>query len=62
MVEPIPVPHGGGSYPVYVESGALLSLPVRILEALGHRPLVLVTDDNVLDYYDEWTSGTREAR
>lgn len=58
----IPVHHALGQYDVQVEPGILLSLPELIGSALGARKLVLITDDIVSRYYDEWTRATDEAR
>jgi 3-dehydroquinate synthase len=58
----VPVHHALGSYDVYVEPGILLSLPELFSAALGRRKLVLITDDIVGRYYDEWTRATAEAR
>ena len=56
------VRHATGQYDVHIEPGILLSLPELLTAALGRRKLVLVTDDIVGRYYDEWTRGTAEAR
>lgn len=58
----IPVHHALGQYDVCVEPGNLLSLPELLGAALGRRKLVLITDDIVGRYYDEWTRATAEAR
>ncbi len=58
----IPVSHALGRYDVVVESGILLSLPELLATTLGQRKLVLITDDTVGRYYDEWTRGTAQAR
>jgi 3-dehydroquinate synthase len=58
----IQVRHALGSYPVQVEPGLLLSLPELVARALPNHQLVLITDDTVARYYDEWTRGTAEAR
>lgn len=58
----VPVRHATGQYQVHVEPGILLSLPELLTAALGRRKLVLITDDIVGRYYDEWTRGTAEAR
>jgi 3-dehydroquinate synthase len=58
----IPVHHALGAYDVHVEPGALLSLPELLQQGLGSRKLVLITDDVVARYYDEWTRATAEAR
>lgn len=58
----VPVRHATGQYDVHIEPGILLSLPELLTAALGRRKLVLVTDDIVGRYYDEWTRGTAEAR
>ncbi|HMV31148.1 MAG: 3-dehydroquinate synthase [Gemmatimonadales bacterium] len=58
----VPVRHATGQYDVHVEPGILLSLPELLSASLGRRKLVLVTDDIVGRYYDEWTRGTAEAR
>jgi len=58
----IPVHHALGLYDVHVEPGALLSLPELLQRALGPRKLVLITDEVVARYYDEWTRSAAEAR
>ena len=58
----VPVRHATGQYDVHIEPGILLSRPELLTAALGRRKLVLVTDDIVGRYYDEWTRGTAEAR
>lgn len=58
----VPVHHALGQYDVCVEPGILLSLPELLSAALGRRSLVLITDDLVGRYYDEWTRATAEAR
>ncbi|MEO8635297.1 MAG: 3-dehydroquinate synthase [Gemmatimonadales bacterium] len=58
----VSVRHALGSYDVHVEPGALLALPELLASAMGARPLVLITDDIVGRYYDEWTRATSEAR
>lgn len=54
--------HALGSYPVHVESGILVLLRELLGTALPNRPLVLIADETVSRLYDEWTSGTPEAR
>ena len=51
----IPVHHALGTYDVHVTPGALRSLPELLAQALGPRKLVLISDDVVDRYYDEWT-------
>ncbi len=58
----VPVKHALGEYEVHIEPGILLSLPELFGVALGRRKLVLITDDIVGRYYDEWTRATAEAR
>jgi 3-dehydroquinate synthase len=58
----VPVHHSLGQYDVHVEPGILLSLPELLTESLDRRKLVLITDDIVGRYYDEWTRATAEAR
>jgi 3-dehydroquinate synthase len=58
----IPVHHALGQYDVHVEPGILLSLPELLGRAVGPRKLVLITDDVVGRYYEEWTRATTEAR
>ena len=58
----VPVRHALGSYDVHIEPGALLALPEMLATAMGTRPLVLITDDIVGRYYDEWTRATTDAR
>lgn len=58
----VPVNHALGSYEVHIEPGILLSLPELFGVALRARKLVLITDDTVSRYYDEWTRATDEAR
>lgn len=62
MNAPLAIRHAGGSYAVHVTSGALLELDRLVRHAVGARPVVLLSDENVLRHYDEWTSGTPEAR
>ncbi len=62
MNAPLAIRHAGGSYQVHVTSGALLELDRLVRHAVGPRPVVLLSDENVLRCYDEWTSGTPEAR
>jgi 3-dehydroquinate synthase len=59
---PIPVHHAQGLYDVHVEPGILLSLPELIAGVLPRRRHVLISDDTVGRYYDEWTRGTADAR
>ena len=59
---PITVNHAQGSYQVHVEPGLLLSLHSLLVEPLGGRPLVLISDDTVAARYDEWTSATAAHR
>ena len=56
------VAHATGHYTVHIEPGALLALPELLGATLPRRKLVLVTDDIVGRYYDEWTRATAEAR
>jgi 3-dehydroquinate synthase len=58
----VPVRHGLGQYQVHVEPGILLSLPELLGQTLGRRTLVLITDEIVGRYYDEWTRATEDAR
>jgi len=58
----VPVRHALGSYNVHIEAGGLLTLPELCRGLLGGRRLVVITDDTVARYYDEWTRGTAEAR
>ena len=58
----VSVRHALGAYNVQIEPGALLALPEMLATAMGARPLVLITDDIVGRYYDEWTRATTEAR
>lgn len=58
----IPVRHSQGSYQVHIEPAVLLSLPELLAGVLGRRKQILVTDDIVGRYYDEWTSATPAAR
>jgi 3-dehydroquinate synthase len=51
----IPVHHAQGLYNVHVTPGALRSLPDLIGQAVGRRKLVLIADDTVSRFYDEWT-------
>lgn len=54
--------HALGSYLVHVEPGILVLLRELLSTALEGRRLVMVADDTVARLYDEWTSGTAEAR
>ena len=54
----IAVRHALGRYDVHVEPGILWSLPELLATALGGRKLVLITDDTVAGYQDEWSSAT----
>ena len=47
---------------MHVESGILVLLRELIEERLPRRQLVLISDEKVSRLYDEWTSGTEEAR
>jgi 3-dehydroquinate synthase len=58
----VSVRHALGQYQVHVEPGILLSLPELFSQTLGQRRLILITDDVVSRYYDEWTRATAEAR
>ena len=58
----VPIRHALGQYDVHIEPGILLLLPELFAAALGRRKLVLITDDIVGRYYDEWTRATAEAR
>jgi 3-dehydroquinate synthase len=58
----VPVHHALGLYDVHIKPGILLSLPELLGAALGQRKLVLITDEVVGRYYDEWTRATAEAR
>src|SRR5690606_10867055 len=58
----VTVRHATGQYQVHIEPGILLSLPELLGGALGRRKLVLITDDIVARYYDEWTHATPNAR
>ncbi len=58
----IPVGHALGEYRVHVEPGLLLSLPELLGPVMGRRRQVLISDNVVARYYDEWTRGTPEAR
>lgn len=56
------VNHALGSYPVYIEPGILVLLPELVGERLAKRRLIMIADETVNRLYDEWTSGTPEAR
>lgn len=56
----VPVHHALGQYDVHIEPGILLSLPELLAGALGRRKLVLITDDVVGRYYEEWTRAALE--
>lgn len=58
----VTVRHATGQYQVHIEPGILLSLPELLGRTLGRRKLVLITDDIVARYYDEWTHATPSAR
>ena len=58
----VTVNHALGAYPVHVESGMLVLLRELLAERLPGRRLVLIADEKVNRLYDEWTSGTVEAR
>ena len=49
-------------YPVHVEPGILVLLRELLEERVPRRPLVMIADEKVNRLYDEWTSGTAEAR
>jgi 3-dehydroquinate synthase len=49
-------------YPVHVEPGILVLLRELLEERLPGRNLVMIADEKVDHLYDEWTSGTVEAR
>lgn len=54
--------HALGSYPVHIEPGVLVLLRELLGAAVPNRRLVLIADETVARLYDEWTSGTPEAR
>lgn len=58
----IPVRHALGEYQVHIEPAVLLTLPDLLASVFGRRKQVLLTDNIVSRYYDEWTSATPEAR
>jgi 3-dehydroquinate synthase len=58
----VPVRHALGHYDVHVEPGILFSLSELLVKSLGRRKLVLISDDIVGRYYDEWTRATVTAR
>jgi 3-dehydroquinate synthase len=47
---------------VHVEPGILVLLRELLEERVPGRPLVMIADEKVNRLYDEWTSGTTEAR
>lgn len=53
----IPVHHALGQYQVHVAPGALRSLPTLLGQALGRRRQVLISDDVVTRYFDQWTAA-----
>jgi len=55
---PITVQHTLGSYPVYVEPGALRALPSLVEELVPGRLIALISDENVAPLYQEWSAGT----
>jgi len=58
----VPVRHALGQYQVHIEPGILRSLPELLSQTLGKRKTVLITDDVVSRYYDEWTRASGDAR
>jgi 3-dehydroquinate synthase len=58
----IPVHHSFGVYDVHVEPGILLSLPERLAGAFGRRRLVLITDEIVGRYYEEWVRSSAQVQ
>lgn len=58
----IPVRHAQGEYRVHVEPGSLLAIAELLAPVFGRRRQVLISDSIVSRYYDEWTSGTAQAR
>jgi 3-dehydroquinate synthase len=60
---PVVVTHALGSYPVYVESGALALLPVLIQELLPNRRVAVIADSRVHSIYHsgEWGVDPLEA-
>lgn len=61
-VTALTINHALGSYPVHVEPGVLVLLRELLGATVPHRRLVMIADDTVARLYDEWTSGTAEAR
>ena len=51
---PIPVAHALGTYPVYVDGGALTRLPEMLTGLWGERRLAIITDTHVAVLYDKW--------
>jgi 3-dehydroquinate synthase len=60
---PVVVTHALGSYPVYVETGALARLPVLIQELLPGRRVALIADSRVHSIYrsGEWGTAPLEV-
>ena len=58
----VPVHHALGQYDVHIEPGILLSLPELLAGALGRRKQVLITDEVVGRYYEEWTRAASEQQ
>jgi 3-dehydroquinate synthase len=56
-VEPLIVRHALGSYPVYLQPGALAALADVVAAHCGGRLVALVTDANTGLLYEAWESG-----
>ena len=57
MRPPIPVAHALGTYPVYVDGGALTRLPEMLTGLWGERRLAIITDTHVAVLCDKWAQG-----
>jgi 3-dehydroquinate synthase len=64
-MNPVVVRHRSGAYPVYVEPGVLARLTALVLEHMGNRRVVMVSDNTVHQLYcdgrlgsSDWTGET----
>ena len=67
--DPVVVSHAQGSYPVYVEPGAIGHLGALVLQHLTGRRVAMLVDETVLQLYrsgrlgpGEWTGETLTFR
>ena len=58
--DPIVVRHAQGSYPVYVEPGAIGHLAAQVLQHLPGRRVAMLADETVLQLYRAGRLGPGE--